>query len=610
MPVSPVPQGSASMPLRKIKSAPDFKTDPDPGHGALRRRSSAPEQLQPRSSSKTQSAERLEVFKQLRLKRAGLPYTPSKGDSTVNLNGLVDLPNEIPDSANNTTVWCRHLTTLFVLQQGKKRLLVEQLRTREGIEATFKGKLASVNAVYASMLRAAAQHSKHLVNEQQFGTYVGAVAQALATKAPSGSPANANVFLLSAEHVMALHVERKTKDGQTSYNAKVFDPNWHGNYRRDPINVPTPQALAHLQFKDFLIEPEFAAAYAPSNAPLTLSAVCVEDTLNLHLPQLHFCPLDQQNNIPTASHLYLVLRSGMHEGLAAMAQSLTEHAAQLPEGKLLELLAAKSSDGMPGLHMAIINGHVQTLQCFADMLGKLAIPMEDRISLMAAKNDKGVPGLYMAMANGEAQTLQCLADMLEELAIPMADQVKLLAAKTDDGCPGLSAALVNGDAQTVRCFGRILTKRAIPMEDRISLMAAKTDAGLCSLHSAIEHDHVDAIRAFIQAIDQPGFSDAAKMELLSAKGANGISALYMAIVRGKTEVIAAFTEEIKALGLDKEQLFDLIAAKDPNNVSAVITALKIGQYESALAGIEMFTALEINPQKVADLLESHKHDVK
>ncbi len=471
MPVSAIPPRSAVLALRRTQSDPDFKTHSGTDQGALQRRSSAPAQLQPRVNNKAHSAEspqlprpdpalsaeRLEAFKQLQRKRAGLPYTPSKGDSTVNLNGTVDLPDEIPDSVWNTTVLCRHLSTQFVLQQGKKRLLVEQFRTKEGIEAVFKGKLASVDATYHSMLKAAAQHSKHLVNEQHFGAYVSAVAQALAAQAESGGPASVNTFLLSEDHAMALHVERKTKDGQITYNAKVFDPNLQGNYKRAPINVPTPQALAHLQFEDFLIDPEAAAVYAPANASLTLFAVCVEEALNLHLPQLHFCPLNLHNNIPTASNLYLILSGGMHEGLAAMAQWLTEHADQLPKSKLVELLAAKADDG--------------------------------------------VPGLSTAMARGETQTVQCFADMLVKLAIPIADQVKLLAAKTDYGHPGLSAALVNGEAQTVRCFGQILAKSAIPVEDQISLLAAKTDDGWCSLRGAVQNGHVNTIRAFIQAIE-------------------------------------------------------------------------------------------------------------
>jgi hypothetical protein len=481
MPVGSIPPASAFLPLRREHSDLEFKTDTSPD--AIQRRTSAPARLQPNSGtingnvrskpverlSAAESTARLENFKQLQLKRAGQPYVPTKGDSAVNHNQVVDLPDEAADNLDETLVLCRHFATMFAKDPAKKRALLEQFRTETGIAAVFAGKLAQTETDSESIPTNAPQHAKHLVSEQQFGRYVGAIAQTLAA---GGDPASVNVLLYTDGHAMALHVERKVKDGQRSYNAKVFDPNNTGNYKRIDIKTQTPEALAHLKFQDFLIDPDIEG-YAMAGEPLTLAAVVVEDSFNLQLPQLHFSATAEADQLPSKSELHMAMTIGTRGAIATMADRLVGHAGYLPEGELFELLAAKADDGVPALAMAMQEGDTQTMQSFVDLLSRMSLPVAALVPLLAATNGEGVSGLHIAMEDGHANAVGTFASALNQLGLPSEAKTELMNARRADRVTGLYVAMAYGKTNTVAAFAQALGTLGLNREQQFDLIAAK-----------------------------------------------------------------------------------------------------------------------------------------
>jgi hypothetical protein len=490
-----------------------------------------------------------------RLKRE--PYASIKGDSGIQLNGEVDLPGETPDAAGDTTIWCRHFATRFVQQQGKKRMLVDQFDAAASIRAMFSGQLAALCDDHDVAIARAPQHAKHLVHATQFGRYLSAMATALGSVAAAGEPADANSLLIAANHVMAAHVQRKTKNGQAYYTAKVFDPNHTANYKR--VEAQHPQDLERLQFKDLLIDPNAGDDYAPPGETLTLAAVCVEHN-NLHMSQLQCTPLNPGQQLPRASDLFLALGNGLHEALTAMAQALADHAGMTAQ-ELLGVLSAKDPGGTPGLHMAMQEGHADTLRVFSGILQSAELPIDDKARLLAARDAAGTPGLSVAMEDDHADTVRAFGEALQLLNLPHSQAVPLLAAKNNQGDPGLWFAMQQGCTDTVHAFGAALKSLGLPSNQ--------------------------------------------VAQLLTAIDGKGIPALLMAMRFGHADTVKAYGNAIQSLELSSQDTFDLVAAAAPNGIPGIVVALGAGQLDSAKAGCDIFTALDIDPQKALDLLQPY-----
>jgi hypothetical protein len=165
------------------------------------------------------------------------------------------------------------------------------------------------------------------------------------------------------------------------------------NYKR--VEAQHPQDLERLQLKDLLIDPNAGDDYAPPGETLTLAAVCVEHN-NLHMSQLRCTPLNQGQQLPRASDLFLALGNGLHEALTAMAQALADHAGMTAQ-ELLGVLSAKDPEGTPGLHMAMQEGHADTLRVFSGILQSAELPIDDKARLLATRDAAGTPGLSVAM---------------------------------------------------------------------------------------------------------------------------------------------------------------------------------------------------------------------
>jgi hypothetical protein len=478
-------QGPAPPPLRRTKSDPDFKTAPSNGHDVLRRRDTLPTQLQPLPFSRAESAKshglprpsaaqnaaQRENFAQLLLKRAGLPYTPAKGDSEVNLNCEVELSDEPPDTEGSINVTCRHFVAAFAEKQGKKRGLVDHFSSSDGIRNVFGGSLAQANKTFYDMLSNAPQHARHLVDETQFGAYVGAIAQALIAGGDLTSANAVNVIIIVADHAMALQVERKQKHGEMYFTAKVFDPNNTGNYRRTILKDLSPEALAQLQFNDLLIDPSATVGFAVDDEPLSLSAICIEPTLNLQLPQMHFSASARVGGLPTKSELHTVLSGGMIEGLAAITAHLNNLAAPMPQHALVELLSGSNESGMSGLHWAVMNGHVDAVKAFGHTLDALGLSPEAKGIIMSIETiDTGLTPLYTAIRREAGDMVNALKEIIEKLELPHDARFQIIAAQDNGGMPALIAALSENKFDAARAATAIFTELDIDPQDVMDLL--------------------------------------------------------------------------------------------------------------------------------------------
>jgi len=364
----------------------------------------------------------------------------------IMLNGSVAVrptAQEPPQSAQ--AVVCRHLATAFVQHAGAKRDLMAAFSTAAGVEGRFDAKLVDTSAQFQRLLHDAGERSKHLVGSENLGRYLESLAQALPAPGENG-PSEANSLLLTNQHAMALHVQRKRKDGVEYFSAKLFDPNSTAAYKR--VEALHPQDLQRLTLKDMFVAGWPNAYCLPNQSAVSMVAVCLNERLRL--------PPTAGGPIPTtAENMHSALRMGMVGPIRLMLSDLASRQS-MPQAELFNLLQAKlEGHHQSGLHLALAWGHgAKTAAAFVNAVAALeALPIELRLELLAGKRSDGVPGLYVALQEGLPVTVKAYVQAVTAAkTLSHGQQAELLAAKKANGTPGLLIALKNGHTGTVNAY--------------------------------------------------------------------------------------------------------------------------------------------------------------
>jgi hypothetical protein len=441
-----------------------------------------------------------------------IPLVSKKSSRAVDLNGRVPLHGEPPDSLGFTTPVCVHFAIAFAKHEGKKRELLNQFSSRKGIREVFNGRLAQVDRDYTNAIVQASEHSKHLVHESQLGQYLSGVASALDQAHAEGkNTSSANCLLMTPDHTMAVHVERKTKGGQTYYAVKVLDPNNTNNYKRPTFAHPSD--LAHLQLKDLLIQPDaIRSAYAPTGETLMLSAVCLESGLKPRLSPLQ-CTPEQSQKMPSTTEMHLAISRGVHSAMLDMAQALNGNRA-LSAQNLFTRLQAKSRDGFTGLSMAMQYGNPQTVKAFGALVRSSRLSDAQKMELLAAKNPIGNHGLCTAVQFENPQVIHAFGEVLRTCGLPDAHKVNLLAAKTTSGIPSLYTAMQTGQVESVKAFGAAIEQQNLAAQDVFDLVAARCSNGASGIEVALFNGHIAAASAGCELLTSAGVHPQKALELL------------------------------------------------------------------------------------------------
>lgn len=402
---------------------------------------------------------------------------PSKsGLPEVRLNCEVQVsPSADAPSWQKEVVCCRHLALAFA-QHGNKKSELTSVFTKLGIWSKFDGRLSAADDEFNRVVREAPEGCKHVVSSDQFGGYLTALAKTL-QHVPDGpdTPKEANCLLLTANHAMALHLQRKSKAGVNYLAVKVYDPNDTAAYKR--VTRLTPESLGSLDFKAMMIRPELQTEYAGDHAePLSMVAVCLDHRLQP--------TVDRRKAVPSATNMQVALRCGANDAVHAMLESA---AASQSHEELLHLLHATSPVvSRPGLYLAFEDDHAETVRLFSQSVLKIQnLDDAEKVSVLQAKNANGVPGLFFALDLNLAKTVRAFVRAVTESSLSQGQKVGLLTAR----CPD------NADLPQ-SCRGR-------------SARAAGRERG-----------RTDAVEAFCGAVEDAFLSsnltEAAKAKLLSA----------------------------------------------------------------------------------------------
>uniref|UniRef100_UPI00159EF488 hypothetical protein n=1 Tax=Candidatus Ichthyocystis sparus TaxID=1561004 RepID=UPI00159EF488 len=166
---------------------------------------------------------------------------------------------------------------------------------------------------------------------------------------------------------------------------------------------------------------------------------------------------------------------------------------------IFRLLSCENNNGLPGLFYAFQEGHAYTVRAFGALIDRLFIMrgyIEDVVlldmvfSLLICKSgDNGVPGLFVAMQNGHHSTVDAFRELLEKTVIFKNDTsseyfnniiLDIIISRRSDGVSGLSVALKNNFSEVVKCYGLLLN--LIPKYELVNVLVASDN---CDIPAAL-----------------------------------------------------------------------------------------------------------------------------
>ena len=536
----------------------------------------------------------------------------SLGFENLNLNLQVSVLGEHEDaSASEQTVACRHFAAAFAQHAGKKQGLFKTFGAQESIRTHFNGNLRQIDLDLYEIYRSAPAGSKHLVLDKQLGHYLSALARAL--PAPALNQASeCNCLLVTLDHMMALHVQRKCKEGVDYFSAKLYDPNATAACKR--VEARTALAFANISLEELMVVPAARSSYGLSpDRGLRMMAICLEGHLPLDTGRrtldptdvnMHFAirfgstddmdaiclALDAKKNSLGSDALFKILRAcGIEGGAPGMYFALqdgvlsTVHAfahvvrkSGLSDGQKFELLAAKNAESAPGLFMAMQAGHAEAVQMFGSVVLDSELADDLKFELLAAKDAKSTPAMFMAMQNGNAEAIEKFGSVVLGAGLTDDQKFELLAAKSAPSCPGMFIAMQQGNAAAVQAFGSMVRNSGLTDDQKFELLAAKSARLVPGMFRAMRHGHAEVIQTFGSVVLGSGLTDDQKFELLAAKSAQSCPGMFMAMQQGNAAAVQAFGSIVRNSGLTDDQRFELLAAKSAQSCPGMFIAMQQG----------------------------------
>ncbi|WP_176696900.1 ShET2/EspL2 family type III secretion system effector toxin [Candidatus Ichthyocystis sparus] len=183
----------------------------------------------------------------------------------------------------------------------------------------------------------------------------------------------------------------------------------------------------------------------------------------------------------------------------------------IPDDRLVriifELLKARTAEGIDGLFLALQEGSSNVISSFCSLLDKLLImkgSVEDITLfgmvfdlLMCKSGDNNVPGLFVAMQNGHHGAVDAFLELLRRLMVFKDDLsteyfdsmvLDIVRSRRSDGVSGLSAALESDFPEVVRSYVSLL--KLIPKNKLVDVLPAINSSGIPAVLLAGEETFV------------------------------------------------------------------------------------------------------------------------
>jgi hypothetical protein len=426
------------------------------------------------------------------------PLTPQtivfSNKKNLNLNGQTKFTNTAE------SIVCRHIS-LSVLQDVTLLGIVD-FKPYSSKECIVKKIPFDIEQKYENLIKQA--HDVHMIENEKLGNWLALQFSDMS----KNKIALQKTLILSKDHSMGLWLTLTNSLGKPTYCVNFYDPNFTVVYQS--VTSDSLAGITQLSLKSFVDINKYKRYYGePLHPSVSMLFVLPNGSDDTCKKEPH---LNKHTRIVTRETLFHLMRINFHE---ALSESFAElKALGLSKKQLLDLLAAKTNDGVPGLSIALQSNSNDAIAAYFKGLKVLGLSNEALLPLLAAKREDGAPGLYMALQNNKAAAIAAYFKGLQALELSKKALLTLLAAKTKDGVPGLFMAL--------------------------------------------NQNSNDAIAAYCEGLKDLGLSNEALLPLLAAKTKQGVPGLYGALYKNSNDAIAAYLKGAKDLGLSKESLLSFI----------------------------------------------------
>ena len=497
---------------------------------------------------------------------------PSKNDVSVisydSKGPVQDLNCCAKNRIDDSPIACRHLTYAFATggfgvktranrgdlkEPGSKFNAVASIDNIQNNAAIKTDQQLKKTPVWYGIPKVAVYFDAEHIGQALYDVWMN---KGAGDQASHGKPSQTWLFH-TEKHAMAIKL---VSTAGSAIKIEWYDPNYTTIVRR--VIVLNKEILQQLTLNQFVSKPN-QTHYAIDRAGILMSTDAVES--ENHSDATVLAAL-------TPSLLYLLMRHGQlnNSSMDSLKTALSEVRSDNP-GKLIELLAAISGDGTPGLFVALQNGHQEAISAYVEVIKQLRDTIEPEVikELLAAKREDGSPGLFAALQEGHQEAVSAYVEGIKQLRDIIEPEVikELLAAKIGVGTPGLYMALKNGQQEAVRAYVEGIKQLRDIIEPEViwELLAAKSRDGKSGLCGALENGHQEDIGTYLQGIKQ--FADIIEpedlKELLTGKSENGTPGLFMARREGRKKAIRAYVKGVKQFGgiIEPKVVKELLAGK-------------------------------------------------
>lgn len=468
-----------------------------------------------------------------------VPYYSKKPDRDNGASLNCQAPYPGAPEGSSEVVECRHLALTWASQlQATGKPDYAAFGSKDAIRNSVR---PEAEALYTNLLTRSPD--VQLVPLDQWG---GFMAQQLKSLEAAGAPAAGQWLVNSGNHAMALELKVKQGASGTRYVARFYDPNLTATHKRMGSNsiaefeATTVTALLNnpsLQQAYFgkgsvamvvALPPAGAAALPPASGPDRRVAGPIP-------------PLD-------ASVMDPLLSFGFAGTLRDIEQQVVELASRHP-AKAEQLLAARGSDGSPGLGLAVADGHAHAVGAFIDLVAASGLDKPAQMRLLAAQAREGELGVAEALGKGRPEAVQAYLEALDRHPqLNASDKAQLAATRGPDRRTALVHALVSGSPETVATLTGWIARLDVTPEVRCALLLAIDHDRSPALAEPMQVNAADRVMAYARAVLDSPMSDREKVYVLKA-GVPAGQLLAAAARLGARQAIDAYRTAIQRSSL-------------------------------------------------------------
>ncbi len=289
----------------------------------------------------------------------------------------------------------------------------------------------------------------------------------------------------------------------------------------------------------------------------------------------------------------------------------------LTKSQMKILCESKNVNNVPGLLLALQNGHDNVIDEYGTLIKKSNLNKEELIHILSARTlDGTIPGLYQALQNGHAQAIKSYGNLVLDTIDKNIDLEYLLSAfkyeahSSSKYTPGLFSAFKNGHADAIKAYCGVLGNSNLTRGEIIRMLEARNYDGAPGLLLAYQNGDINTIQSFFDSLIMLDISKDFIEELLTAKHYD-FTGLSLAISHRHDHVVKLYGKLFKKLDTSPYKMSIILALAidcERNNANIIIDS----EYKSNKAVkeyVEILKEFNICPEKVAEYLSefSGKH---